>query len=662
MRALSGISVISLVALAVGCSHPQEFSAQLELVDENGAPVVGAAVDLGVLGGSDDSQSSSTTDERPSTVLVSGEDGRVTVELDGPVLAMVSADGMLSEPVIIGRADRGQIVRVRMLSDRGGTRWVMHTGGDVMFGRRFRDGPTPGQDSDQPLIPDSDAATGAERVVRHIARAFSAADLRTVNLESVISDAAEPATYPAKPFVWTSRTESVAGLLALGVDIAVLANDHIRDVPNGGIDDTQAALAASGIAHVGAYIRDPRLDNSPTSRAIVDRGGVQVAVLAWTTVTGGDINDAYPRSGVPLPEGGDPPSWQLEARQWGYSNPDLAIDIPSDGYWIGDAWQLFVAAEAELDSEPLAVADLWNSLVAVYPEMQDWAAQRGHGGAALWDSEASPVAIQFEASSSDLVIVQLHGGYAYEQAPSHRIREAARQAIDAGAGLVVVHHPQVLQGAEWYRDRLIVYGLGNLVSDRDIFATFSSAFLRTVWDGAELVEARFVPFELVGYRPVPVSDDIAMRIALTLWSRSELRASSSRYPDGEARAVLLDDGGSGSSSQTQPARVVTRQHSAVILSPSDEVNADGDTDVPAEVIEQLSFTVPVGEVVPLDYSGLVVPRLDEPDVYVGRDLLRWGDFEDALADGQITRAVHWNVNSDSEEVLGDSGAGQGLIY
>ncbi|HZO14324.1 MAG TPA: CapA family protein, partial [Polyangiaceae bacterium] len=38
-----------------------------------------------------------------------------------------------------------------------------------------------------------------------------------------------------------------------------------------------------------------------------------------------------------------------------------------------------------------------------------------------------------------------------------------RGAIDAGAELVIGHHPHVLQGIESYRGRHIVYSLGNFV-------------------------------------------------------------------------------------------------------------------------------------------------------------------------------------------------------
>ena len=39
----------------------------------------------------------------------------------------------------------------------------------------------------------------------------------------------------------------------------------------------------------------------------------------------------------------------------------------------------------------------------------------------------------------------------------------SRRLIDAGAGLVIHHHPHVLQGAESYRNGFVAYSLGNWV-------------------------------------------------------------------------------------------------------------------------------------------------------------------------------------------------------
>lgn len=66
---------------------------------------------------------------------------------------------------------------------------------------------------------------------------------------------------------------------------------------------------------------------------------------------------------------------------------------------------------------------------------------------------------------ADLVVVYPHWGLEYQPKPSDRQRQLAQLMIDAGADLVVGAHPHVTQTVEWYKDRLIVYSLGNFVFD-----------------------------------------------------------------------------------------------------------------------------------------------------------------------------------------------------
>ena len=61
--------------------------------------------------------------------------------------------------------------------------------------------------------------------------------------------------------------------------------------------------------------------------------------------------------------------------------------------------------------------------------------------------------------------VLMHAGNEYAPKPGSRQREFARAAIDAGAKLVVGHHPHVAQEAERYRGGAIFYSLGNFIFD-----------------------------------------------------------------------------------------------------------------------------------------------------------------------------------------------------
>ena len=65
----------------------------------------------------------------------------------------------------------------------------------------------------------------------------------------------------------------------------------------------------------------------------------------------------------------------------------------------------------------------------------------------------------------DLLVVHLHQGLEFVDWPAPRLVDLARSLVEAGADLVLCHHPHVPQGWERYRDRLIFYSLGNLVFD-----------------------------------------------------------------------------------------------------------------------------------------------------------------------------------------------------
>ena len=62
---------------------------------------------------------------------------------------------------------------------------------------------------------------------------------------------------------------------------------------------------------------------------------------------------------------------------------------------------------------------------------------------------------------AELIIACFHWGLENDDTPDADQIELAHAAIDAGAHLVIGHHPHVLQGVEVYKGRYIVYSLGN---------------------------------------------------------------------------------------------------------------------------------------------------------------------------------------------------------
>ncbi len=609
----------TLSLLSAACKDPVdplEVTVTVEVRSETGSPVSGARVDLG----------------RGET-LTTDKHGKVKVRLKTAELAIVSATGSLDEPLAIGRDDGGQVVSVKLWA-ASGRRWVMHSAGDVMFGRRYS-APTEGP----ALIDLARPADGARHVVDAIKPAFITADVRTVNLETVVSTLGASEAYPGKRFILNSPPEALAALDALGVDAVDLANNHGRDYLTRGIDATVRALADNTLSSFGGTGRD---DDSPPAPLVIDaRHDVKVGFLGWTSVDGSFVNDSYPVDGAAVPPDILPEDmWQYEPRTWGYEGATWSA--PMAPRRIGTAWRLFAEIEPTLSAEESRRA--WTQLTAVYPELQDWVQRRGHSGAAAWHAE-SPRQIETLAASTDLVVVQLHAGFQFQPAPSVAVRKMAHAAIDAGADIVICHHPHVLQGAEWYKGKLVVYSLGNFVFDQNFGSTFPSMFLRTIWDGATLVEARLIPLELAGYRPMAVTDEAAARTMRGVWEMSLMDAFAERDA---AKAVRVF--ASGLDADTKRAHLRIERNSAV-------VTADEPT------TSELELRVPAGRSTAIATRGLVDPRLGvEPALEIGRELLRWGGFEDNHADGIDDAGPQWNADSGSEKPVFVEDAYDGIAY
>jgi poly-gamma-glutamate synthesis protein (capsule biosynthesis protein) len=70
-------------------------------------------------------------------------------------------------------------------------------------------------------------------------------------------------------------------------------------------------------------------------------------------------------------------------------------------------------------------------------------------------------AVAAARENADWVVVYMHWGLEYEPTPGERQTELAESLIDSGADLIVGAHPHVLQGIEFYKEKPIVYSLGN---------------------------------------------------------------------------------------------------------------------------------------------------------------------------------------------------------
>ncbi len=88
----------------------------------------------------------------------------------------------------------------------------------------------------------------------------------------------------------------------------------------------------------------------------------------------------------------------------------------------------------------------------------------------------------------DLLIVAVHWGDEYADAPSVYHQKAAHGLIDAGVDLVIGHHPHVLQGIERYGEGLIAYSMGNFLFEHTGAIPRLTGVLRTRFTQAGAAE------------------------------------------------------------------------------------------------------------------------------------------------------------------------------
>jgi poly-gamma-glutamate synthesis protein (capsule biosynthesis protein) len=95
-----------------------------------------------------------------------------------------------------------------------------------------------------------------------------------------------------------------------------------------------------------------------------------------------------------------------------------------------------------------------------------WSAKGNRSGIAWLTAENLEKGIKKTREMADLVIVSIHLGEEYKTSSSVEQKYFAHLAIDAGADLVIGHHPHVIQEIEKYKEKYIAYSLGNFVFDQ----------------------------------------------------------------------------------------------------------------------------------------------------------------------------------------------------
>jgi poly-gamma-glutamate capsule biosynthesis protein CapA/YwtB (metallophosphatase superfamily) len=181
--------------------------------------------------------------------------------------------------------------------------------------------------------------------------------------------------------------------------------------------------------------------------------------------------------------------------------------------------------------------------------------------AALLDRAAAVEAVRAAAATADAVVISIHWGDEYQQQPRAEDVELAHKLAEAGATVIVGHHPHVLQPIELFqrkdgRTSVIAYSLGNFVSNQSrgyVFGVTPEKAAATR-DGAllevELVRRDYgrgvveVEIDGAGYVPLWTENDTAeidavkepgrrprIRVVAIDRALAEARAAVAAFPD-----------------------------------------------------------------------------------------------------------------------------------
>ena len=254
---------------------------------------------------------------------------------------------------------------------------------------------------------------------RFVAEYLAASDLAFGNLESVISDKGTN----TKTFLETvgygvslrADPRAVEGLKYAGFDILNLANNHAGDYGFEALEDSFQRLVSAGISYVGAG-----KDYSEAHSAVIrEIRGTKIAFLGYSnTPMYADVTGTSPTS------------------KWIARGPENDTQQRSGIAWAHDTR---------------------------FEKYGDFSGMEND--------------IRQAKNQADIVIVSLHFGWEYDLQPdtgpadNKAQQRLARAAIDAGASLVVGHHPHVVQwltddsAIENYNGGYIAYSIGNFVFD-----------------------------------------------------------------------------------------------------------------------------------------------------------------------------------------------------
>lgn len=293
---------------------------------------------------------------------------------------------------------------------------------------------------------------------------------------------------------------------------------HLRKsgVQAGASNERAASILFSGDFYLQAGSQVDAEILHPDLRARV--GTSNLAVLNFEGAISSPGSSPIPKCGPHLKM--EPRAAAL-AQELGFHAATLAnnhsMDYGADG--LKNTLRVLTAQGLQTTGAGLTCSEASRSLKVVLPgnqrvqilsfcEREFGIAQSGTAGVTWLHSPFAEDLIRQAKLASDVVIVCAHGGNEVMPLPSVQRREQLRSLVDAGADLVIGHHPHVPQGWEEWGVGTIFYSLGDFYFDsldghraphRD-WGYMAQAWL----EGGHIGGIDIVPFERVGTAILPL--------------------------------------------------------------------------------------------------------------------------------------------------------------
>jgi poly-gamma-glutamate synthesis protein (capsule biosynthesis protein) len=148
--------------------------------------------------------------------------------------------------------------------------------------------------------------------------------------------------------------------------------------------------------------------------------------------------------------------------------------------------------------------------------------------------------VEVLAKDNDHVIVSIHWGDEYVDYPSRDQVELAHAIVDAGATLIIGHHPHILQGREYYRNAAIYYSLGNFTFDKPQKLQRQSIILQAAFSKDKLETVNLTPIYINNYFQPEIAKGLQKKAIGELLENLNSKIAKKNFSEREYKRSIIN--------------------------------------------------------------------------------------------------------------------------